>query len=624
MLGPDEVRRLRHSLDPHAPTWPGSVQLVPTPSRTVGGRHLTLGMPAARLPRARGPEPAGGARVPGGGAPPRTTPSSAARSRWPTATSAAGCHLRRRAGDPPARSERPDPVGAGGLRRRARAVAAGVPRQRRGVIDRDALSLHHHDLVRRGLAADAQGVAGPVARAGLLAPRAVLAACVTSSPERRPPGSWTARCRCDPTRGPVVDLVETHEDDGGRRAPRRAPRRRPAHHRLGPPPDRGHRAVVAGDRRRGARREPPAHRACPRRRRSRACSAWSSPATSSPSRARSRPTTGIDERDDRLGRRCPAGSAATRPCCSPPSSAWPRSTPAGSGRAGAGPTAPRSSTPTAGSFRCTRSPTRCCARARRAAPRRSWSWAMALRELGVDVDEPLWLTREVAGVAADRATQGLLRRLPGPRLASGHRHRPGDAHLRSARGPPACATTTPVRMRGADELRTRMLRVWQGDETDQTSVVPGHRRPQGPVRGADRRLAVAAGAAHRRRPRDPARARRRSPQEAVIHGWLGDRLSTTWLHSPSELLDDPQRGRPDRPRRWASRRCSPHWSLTVAAARSASRTGTPPLIALGGAGCAGDRAGPGPGHGADLEGPRPRRSGPRRRPRSAATPVRRR
>ena len=27
------------------------------------------------------------------------------------------------------------------------------------------------------------------------------------------------------------------------------------------------------------------------------------------------------------------------------------------------------------------------------------------------------------------------------------------------------------RMRGANELRTRMLRVWQGDETDQTTVV---------------------------------------------------------------------------------------------------------------------------------------------------------
>ncbi|MBJ7358136.1 hypothetical protein, partial [Nocardioides sp.] len=41
----EEVRRLRHDLDPHSPVWPEHVTLVPDPVVTVSGRHLTLGLP---------------------------------------------------------------------------------------------------------------------------------------------------------------------------------------------------------------------------------------------------------------------------------------------------------------------------------------------------------------------------------------------------------------------------------------------------------------------------------------------------------------------------------------------------------------------------------------------------
>ena len=44
-LSEEEVRRLRHALDPHAPGWPVDVNLVPDAVATVTGRHLTLGMP---------------------------------------------------------------------------------------------------------------------------------------------------------------------------------------------------------------------------------------------------------------------------------------------------------------------------------------------------------------------------------------------------------------------------------------------------------------------------------------------------------------------------------------------------------------------------------------------------
>jgi hypothetical protein len=93
-----------------------------------------------------------------------------------------------------------------------------------------------------------------------------------------------------------------------------------------------------------------------------------------------------------------------------------------------------------------------------------------------------------------------------------------------------------MRMRGADELRTRMLRVWQGDETDQTayllgadvvrarfSVLTGGGRWRLAIHGRHEKLTL--------RGFGDGRA-----QEEQVAALLGDRLTTAWLHSPGELF----------------------------------------------------------------------------------------
>ena len=95
---------------------------------------------------------------------------------------------------------------------------------------------------------------------------------------------------------------------------------------------------------------------------------------------------------------------------------------------------------------------------------------MALGELGIDVTGPLWLTRERSDTSsAERPTgsfvayQGLgSRQVIVTDRALHVFGRPWSAGLRNHYA---------KRMRGADELRTRMLRVWQGDETDQTAYL---------------------------------------------------------------------------------------------------------------------------------------------------------
>ena len=95
---------------------------------------------------------------------------------------------------------------------------------------------------------------------------------------------------------------------------------------------------------------------------------------------------------------------------------------------------------------------------------------MALGELGIDVTGPLWLTRERSDTSpAERPTgsfvayQGLgSRQVIVTDRALHVFGRPWSAGLRNHYA---------ERMRGADELRTRMLRVWQGDETDQTAYL---------------------------------------------------------------------------------------------------------------------------------------------------------
>ena len=160
---------------------------------------------------------------------------------------------------------------------------------------------------------------------------------------------------------------------------------------------------------------------------------------------------------------------------------------------------------------------------------------MALGELGIDVTGPLWLTRERSDTSsAERPTGSFVayQGLGSSQVIVTDRAlhifgRPWSAGLRNHYA---------ERMRGADELRTRMLRVWQGDETDQTaylldadirkarfSVLTGGHRWRLVVHGRDEKVTL--------RGFGDGRA-----QEEQVAALLGDRLTTSWLHSPRELL----------------------------------------------------------------------------------------
>lgn len=159
----------------------------------------------------------------------------------------------------------------------------------------------------------------------------------------------------------------------------------------------------------------------------------------------------------------------------------------------------------------------------------------ALDELGIDVAGPLWLVRDQGDTApVERPTgsfvayQGLSsRQVIVTDRALRVFGRPWTAGLRNSYA---------MRMRGPEELRTRMLRVWQGDETDQTAHVVG-----GDVVKA--RFTVLTGGARWRlvlRTRDQRLTLRgfgdgRAEEEQVA-ALLGDRLTTTWLHSARELV----------------------------------------------------------------------------------------
>jgi hypothetical protein len=160
---------------------------------------------------------------------------------------------------------------------------------------------------------------------------------------------------------------------------------------------------------------------------------------------------------------------------------------------------------------------------------------LALGELGVDVTEPLWLTRGSGGSGqTERPTgsfvayQGLGSRQVIVTDRAVHVFgRPWSEGLRDHYA---------SRMRGADQLRTRMLRVWQGDETDQTAYLPDaevRRAKFSVLTGGSRwRLVV-----HARQQKLTLRGLGdgRAEEEQVAR-LLGDRLTTTWLHSPRELL----------------------------------------------------------------------------------------
>lgn len=159
----------------------------------------------------------------------------------------------------------------------------------------------------------------------------------------------------------------------------------------------------------------------------------------------------------------------------------------------------------------------------------------ALGELGIDVTGPLMLTGELGESAqVERPTgsfvayQGLSSRQVIVTDRAVHVFgRPWSASLRNHYA---------LRMRGADELRTRMLRVWQGDETDQTTYLLGsdvHKARFSVLTGGSRWRLVLHGHNERVTLRGFGSGR---AQEEQVAGLLRERLTTTWLHSPRELL----------------------------------------------------------------------------------------
>ena len=160
---------------------------------------------------------------------------------------------------------------------------------------------------------------------------------------------------------------------------------------------------------------------------------------------------------------------------------------------------------------------------------------MALGELGIDVTEPLWLTRGSGGSAqTERPTGSFVayQRFGSRQVIVTDR----AIHIFGRPWSEGMRDHYASRMRGADQLRTRMLRVWQGDETDQTaylldadvskarfSVLTGGSRWRLVLHGRDEKVTL----------RGFGDGRIEEEQVATL---LGDRLRTSWLHSPRELF----------------------------------------------------------------------------------------
>ena len=154
----------------------------------------------------------------------------------------------------------------------------------------------------------------------------------------------------------------------------------------------------------------------------------------------------------------------------------------------------------------------------------------ALHELGIDVDEPLWLDHDTERperpVGSFGARQGIAARVVVVTDRALHLFR--DTPERRVGNPerPAAPRNASV------ELRRRMLMVWQGDMTEQVLVVPAadvRRARFGPaVGGLWWRLTLTG-------TRGTVILRGRGDGAEVaseIREWLGDRVETVWLHSP--------------------------------------------------------------------------------------------
>lgn len=530
-LGADEVRRLRHELDPHAPTWPQRVSLVPEPNVSVTGRELQLGMPLLACLAA---EDLSRLVALAGRAAASAEDDSVIRRALTLADGSVGggVQLRRRA------TARPR-----GLSGRISATVAdfrvehgrwleAFRENAEASSNRDGLSLHHKDLVSEGWQLMRTEWLDPALERGCWHPepfsslREFLAGAEAA-------GILDGALPPRPARGPLVELVETHE---------------------GTVAD-----IFLGERRSDELRtvdwgHHPSEVTVPSWRSvvdeaidvSRTLTGQSVPATvegvlalveSGDLVAVARhvaPSHGIDEeRSDwatmsrwvggypTLLLTAVVGMAALDSGRFRSRWSWPDGTSLANADGWVLPLhqiavevlRPRTegSTPAIVEL------------------------GVALRELGIDVTETLWLTRQAAGAAVTErpkgsfvAYQGLgSRQVIVTDRAMHVFGRPWSAGLRDHYA---------LRMRGAEELRTRMLRVWQGDETDQIEVVQG-------VDVTKARFSILTGGSRWRLSvqTDGGRVTLRGfgdgrEQEELIAQWLGDRLNTAWLHSPSELL----------------------------------------------------------------------------------------
>ena len=158
----------------------------------------------------------------------------------------------------------------------------------------------------------------------------------------------------------------------------------------------------------------------------------------------------------------------------------------------------------------------------------------ALRELGIDVNEPLWLDRENSvrperPVGSFAAWQGLAPRVVVVTDRALHVYRDSQrTRVGNPEHPPAPGSSSV-------ELRRRMLMVWQGDMTEQVRTVAAddvRRARLGPeVGGLWWRLTLTgAGGTLVLRGRGDG-----SEEESEIKEWLGDRVETVWRDVPARV-----------------------------------------------------------------------------------------
>ena len=530
-LSEEEVRRLRHALDPHAPGWPVDINLVPDPVVAVSGRRLTLGMPLLACLASEDLRRliTVGARA-----------SSSAEEDHVVRRAKAlldgdlgrSVHLWRRSGRGPRGLTRQIHLTLADFAEERQRWLAAFRTNAEASSTRDSLALHHQDLVVEGWQLMRKEWLDPSLARGCWHPepfsslREFLAGVQAV-------GALDGALPARPARGPVVDLVTTHEAAvadvllGDRRADELRSISWSAHPTMvtvplwravvgealyvskqltglaTPPTVEGVLGLVeSGDLISVARHVAPDHGFDPEDTDWVTMSRW----------VGGYPTLLLT---------AVVGMAAIDSGRFRPRWSWPEGTSLVNENGWVLPLHPIAN-------EVLRSQDRPAAPA-------ILELGTALGELGIDVTEPLWLTRERSDrSSAERPTgsfvayQGLgSRQVIVTDRALHVFGRPWSAGLRNHYA---------MRMRGADELRTRMLRVWQGDETDQTaylldadirkarfSVLTGGSRWRLVVHGRDEKVTL--------RGFGDGRA-----EEEQVAALLGDRLTTSWLHSPRELL----------------------------------------------------------------------------------------